>query len=222
MVSMSFIRENTRSKLEKASSPYLIHLPDFISPMVLTWGNLLFSICAGVAFAFQYFTLALILLVSAFLCDSLDGMVARVRNKSSVSGYYLDSGVDRLGEAVWLYGIFISGLFPQNAVFLLAVSAFLINYFRVQQARVFRVHDPGLMEKGERNIYFGFLTLGLSVNINIQALTLSLWFVCILSIATTLQLFRRGVVLTRGTNSSQIIDTQKLLEESPDRILGGT
>ena len=222
MVSMSFIRENSRSKLEKVSYRYLIHLPEFISPSVLTWGNLLFSIFAGVAFAYRNFTFALILLLGAYLCDSLDGMVARVRNKSSISGYYLDSGVDRLGEAVWFYGIFVSGVFPPNAVFLLAVSAFLINYLRVQQARVFRNHDPGLMEKGERNIFFCFFTLGLSMNVNVQVLTFSLWFVCMLSIVTTLQLFIRGVILTRGADSSQIIDTQDFLEESPDRILSGT
>jgi phosphatidylglycerophosphate synthase len=193
MLSLTTLRKPIGFHLESYSRSFVARIPRFISPNLLTWGNLVFSILTGIAFAIRDFNLVFIALSFAFVCDTFDGIIARTRNELSTTGYFLDSGVDRLGEAAFFYGMFLSGLFPDEAILLTAISAFLINYFRVQIFLTSEDNTPGFMEKGDRNFYFFFLVIALVLVVDVNFLILSLWVVCFLSIGTVIQLFVRGI-----------------------------
>ncbi|HYM82040.1 MAG TPA: CDP-alcohol phosphatidyltransferase family protein [Candidatus Limnocylindria bacterium] len=72
---------------------------------VLTVLGLLFSAIAGLAFFEGLFQWGALLTAAAGVCDLLDGQVARRRAGPSRFGAFLDSTLDRFGEALILVGI---------------------------------------------------------------------------------------------------------------------
>jgi len=76
-----------------------------VGPDMLTVAGLVLSLGAAVLFLAGGFQWAALLLAVGGLCDLLDGEVARERNVASTFGAFLDSTLDRLGEAIVLTGI---------------------------------------------------------------------------------------------------------------------
>lgn len=71
----------------------------------LTWAGLAIAVLAGFAFFDGQSRLAALFLALAGLCDILDGELARREGARSRFGAFLDSTLDRLGEAAALVGI---------------------------------------------------------------------------------------------------------------------
>ncbi|OLS24095.1 MAG: hypothetical protein HeimC3_21860 [Candidatus Heimdallarchaeota archaeon LC_3] len=122
-----------QKKIENKIQPIFQFVPSFITPNMLSIGNFFFITIGCMFLYFQMFVFSLFSLVLAFSLDNLDGMLARNKNKDNIHGYYIDGTFDRLGDALWFIALYLTFTSAQTQVMLLAISAFLINYFKSQQ-----------------------------------------------------------------------------------------
>ena len=83
-----------------------------LTPDHLTWAGLVLSILAGVAFYDGQSRVAAAILILGGVCDILDGQLARVGNRVTRFGAFLDSTLDRLGESFVLLGL--AGFYASN------------------------------------------------------------------------------------------------------------
>lgn len=183
------IRVPFKNLIEQKTSGYFIN--SRINPDHLTLANLVFSVSAGVTIYFGEFFLTFILLVLAFLTDTFDGIVARARGISSLRGNYLDSSVDRLGEAAFFIGLYLSSLISEFAVFLLGITTFLAIFFHMQIINRGGKYKPAVFEKGDRNIYF-LIVLVPAIFGYLQPFMISIWVIVLLNCLAVFQLFIRG------------------------------
>jgi CDP-diacylglycerol--glycerol-3-phosphate 3-phosphatidyltransferase len=102
----------------------------------------------------------------AGLFDILDGALARFTNRTTKFGAILDSTLDRLSEALLLFGLLI--LYLNSAytieillIFGVMVGSFLISYIRARAEGLGIECKTGLFTRAERVI---ILALGLIVN----------------------------------------------------------
>lgn len=78
-----------------------------IHPNVITWSALAANLCAGVLFAEGRFRAAGGMVIVAGLCDLLDGPVARIQNRVSLFGGFLDSILDRYADFLLFLGLLV-------------------------------------------------------------------------------------------------------------------
>jgi phosphatidylglycerophosphate synthase len=195
-----------QKKIENKVQPMLRIVPNFVSPNMLSFGNFIFMITGSTFFYFQMYIFSLFSLVIAFSLDNLDGMLARYKNEDNINGYYIDGSFDRLGDIFWFIALYLAFPSLDFQILLLAISAFLINYYRSQQLMIFNINKSGLFDKKERNLLFlGFLIL-LIINADLGFLILIVNVVTILSILTLIQLVIRGLRFSRSTPISDILD----------------
>lgn len=96
------------------------------------------------------------LMIAWGLFDALDGAVARLTNRVSKFGSYLDAMCDRMSEcAAVLAAAYVSGYWILS--FLLAVGVLLVSYAKARAAMEVAVSNlewPDFMERTERSIIF--------------------------------------------------------------------
>lgn len=113
---------------------------------------------------FGRFGYALLLSLPLVFGDALDGTMARMTNSTSKFGGFLDSVVDRFTDAT-IVGAFIAWAIYANQQFtsLVAMGAlatgFLIPYIRAKAESVGIDCKVGLMERTERLLVLGIITL---------------------------------------------------------------
>jgi phosphatidylglycerophosphate synthase len=78
-----------------------------IHPNVITWSALVANFWAGVLFAEGRFQAAGGMVIAAGLCDLLDGPVARLQNRVSLFGGFLDSILDRYADFLLFLGLLV-------------------------------------------------------------------------------------------------------------------
>lgn len=126
----------------------------YISPNALTATGLFFTIIASVTIAHNLFWGGVLILVAGFF-DMLDGVVARVQNRSSDFGAFLDSVSDRYADAFIFLG-FTAHFFQirsMTGIWLTLgtmVGALLISYTRARAEGLGRECKVGFMERPER------------------------------------------------------------------------
>jgi CDP-diacylglycerol---glycerol-3-phosphate 3-phosphatidyltransferase len=81
--------------------------PTRIPPNVITWSALVLNLWAGVLFAAGRFAAAAGMMMLAGLCDLLDGPVARLQDRVSKFGGFLDSILDRYSDLIIFLGILV-------------------------------------------------------------------------------------------------------------------
>jgi len=138
-----------------------------LTGMVLTAGaGVCYAIGAARGFAWTlrprapagaYLLLAGGLLVLASACDMLDGAVARLANKKTRFGAFLDSTLDRYSDFAVYAGIGISYAWqdPANVTFVLLsmvafFSALMISYTRARAEDLIKFAAVGYWQRGER------------------------------------------------------------------------
>ena len=101
--------------------------------------------------------LAAWLLILASACDMLDGAVARLADKATRFGAFLDSTLDRLSDFTVYAGIglYYARLSPANLTFVLAsmlafFNAFMISYTRARAEDIIGDCRAGYWQRGER------------------------------------------------------------------------
>jgi len=123
-----------------------------ISPNVLTFLGLLSA--AMTAFTAASWWAVLFLVISLFF-DGIDGSVAIFQKRESAWGATLDSVVDRISEAFWLYALYVIGIPAWLAIALWSIAAFQ-EYARAKLSSL-GVRDIGVVTPAERPVRASFL-----------------------------------------------------------------
>jgi CDP-diacylglycerol--glycerol-3-phosphate 3-phosphatidyltransferase len=123
-----------------------------ITPNVLTMLGLISAV--GVAFTAQSLWAVALIVVSLFF-DGIDGSVAIFQNRASHWGALLDSVVDRISEALWLYALYVIGV-PAYLCIALWLVASIQEYMRARVSSL-GVKDLGLVTFTERPVRASFV-----------------------------------------------------------------
>ena len=123
-----------------------------ITPNVLTLLGLLSAI--GVALTSQSLWAIALIVVSLFF-DGIDGSVAIFQSRTSNWGAILDSVIDRMSEAFWLYALYSIGV-PAYLCLSLWLVASIQEYMRARVSSL-GVKDLGLVTFTERPVRASFL-----------------------------------------------------------------
>jgi archaetidylinositol phosphate synthase len=100
-----------------------------------------------------YLLLATVLLLFSGFCDALDGIVARLYEKATVFGGFLDSLLDRYADAAVYMGIIIGGLCNVLWGLIAIAGSLLVSYSRARaEAAGIKMESIGLAERAERII----------------------------------------------------------------------
>jgi len=123
-----------------------------ISPNVLT---LLGLVSAGMVALTATSWWAVFFLVFSLFCDGIDGSVAIFQKRDSAWGATLDSVVDRISEAFWLYALYLIGVPAWLAISLWSIAAFQ-EYARAKLSSL-DVTNIGVVTPTERPVRASFL-----------------------------------------------------------------
>lgn len=153
-----------------------------LTPNTLTIAGFLLSLPVAWVLAEGHFLLGggLVLLVSAW--DAVDGSLARATGKASAFGALLDSTLDRLSEAVILFGLLLFfvrlGYWVEPLlVYATFVGSVLVSYVRARAEGLGYKCVVGLLTRPARVVVLG---VGLMAN---QA-PLTLWVLATLTLFT--------------------------------------
>jgi len=126
-----------------------------IPPNVITWSALAANLCAGILFAEGRFPTAGGMVIVAGLCDLLDGPVARLQNRVSLFGGFLDSILDRYADFLLFLGLLV--YYVELNRFRYAVlagaamaGAVMVSYAKARAASLVPESEIGLWERPER------------------------------------------------------------------------
>lgn len=127
-----------------------------VSPFHLTYASFILSIVSAVFYSLAGTSILFAVyggaswLISGFF-DAIDGEVARLSSKTSNLGAYLDSMLDKAGEALVCVGILLSGIVEGVAVLLFCATSLLVSYARARADGVgVSLKGVGIAERAER------------------------------------------------------------------------
>jgi phosphatidylglycerophosphate synthase len=166
------------------------------SPNAITVAGFITTVLSAAFFAFELKAGGLLLILGG-LMDMLDGVVARVNDKVTDFGAFLDSVLDRYSDAFVFLGISVYFYRDGNIIGVVLsmgtmVGAFLISYARARAEGLGKECKIGIMERPERIILlvFGALT-GWMIEV--------LWVMILLTHLTVLQ----RIYHVRGENQTK-------------------
>ena len=156
-----------------------------INPHFLTIAGLLINIGAGVYLAMGYWITGGCLICLGGFFDIFDGAVARVSNRVTKFGGFLDSVIDRYSDTFLLSGIIWyyirqGELGDTFLTLVVLMGSLLIPYSRAKAETFLRRCNIGLMERAERTI---LLALGSIFNI----MPVALWVLAVFTHVTVVQ-----------------------------------
>jgi archaetidylinositol phosphate synthase len=118
-----------------------------------------------------------LLLISGFF-DIVDGQVARVTNKVSKKGGFLDSVFDKMAEVSIFLGLLIGGFAEPYLVFLAITLSLLVSYTRSRAESLgVKLQGIGIGERAERLLVIaiigmiGFMQYAVVIVVIIAAIT---------------------------------------------------
>lgn len=155
---------------------------------MLTVMGLLLSLGAAVLVWYDYYMTAAVLFTAGSLCDMLDGAVARLSEKVTPMGAFLDSTADRVGEGILLTAIALAysrdgDLWMVGAAFITMIGSFLVSYTRARAEALGLDCKVGLMTRPERLV---MLSLGLLLQ-RFGVLSVVMYILAVLTAVTVLQ-----------------------------------
>lgn len=140
--------------LDKPLSPFAKKIN--INPNVLTITGFLITTVAAIVISNDLFIGGLLILLGGVF-DMIDGIIARVNNRTTEFGAFLDSVLDRYSDAFLFLGL--SWYFLKHGSqagvwlsLLTMIGAFLISYTRARAEGLGKECHVGLMERPERII----------------------------------------------------------------------
>ncbi|MGN6614817.1 MAG: CDP-alcohol phosphatidyltransferase family protein [Candidatus Nitrosocosmicus sp.] len=163
-------------------------------PNFWTWMGLFLSIISAIMFSLHspsiganWYTSTVLggifLLIAGFF-DALDGAIARVTNKTSALGGFLDSIIDKVSEIIIFIGILIGNYTNPVLVLVTLSMAILVSYTRARAESVgVDLKGKGIAERAERIIILAILAF-IPFRDNISV---ALWIISVISIITVLQ-----------------------------------
>ena len=169
-----------------------------ISPNTLTILGFLLYLGVAYVLAKGWFFWGGISIIFASLFDTLDGAVARVSNRVSRFGAFLDSNLDRFSEALMYFGLLLYYMHHGTTVNLILVYATIVGSLMVSYARA-RAEGIGVECKEGLLSRFERLAI-LVIALVLDAVPLALW---VLAILTNLTAFQRMYYVWRKTEQKQ-------------------
>jgi len=149
-----------------------------------------------------YLFSAVILLLASGFCDALDGALARLYEKTSPLGGFLDSLLDRYVDASAFCGLILGGLCDPFWGLLALLGSLLTSYARARsEAADVPMETVGVIERAERLLILAFASLLSTVWI--EALR---WSVIILALATNLTVLQRVLYFSKKAASQPADD----------------
>lgn len=134
-----------------------------VSADAVTWASLVLGLFAGAALAEGRFGLAALVGALSFLCDAVDGLIARLTGTASPAGEVLDAAIDRYVDFAWMGGLavyFRGDGFSLGLVLAALLGAVSVSYVTAK-AEAMQVTVPrGTMRRVERCVY---LCLGAAI-----------------------------------------------------------
>lgn len=170
-----------------------------VGPTAVTLAAIPFSLAAAWALGTGRFLLGGIGLALAGLCDSIDGELSRRTGKASRLGAFVDSTVDRFGEAAVLAGVAWYYMAREPRIALLAIGAMvlslLVSYVRARAEGIGLECAVGLFERPVRVLV---LLAGVLIGLG-RYLPVALGVVALGSLVTVVQRVVHVARQARGT-----------------------
>ena len=174
-----------------------------VTPNMLTIFGFLLNLVVAYLLATGNLIAGGIMIIVAGLFDMLDGALAKVTDRTSDFGAFLDSVVDRYSESAVLFGLLLyyyqqpgnQGLIEIVLIYVILVGSMMISYARARAGALQIRNEVGLMARPERII---LLAIGLLVNAYL--LVPVLWFLAIGTQLTALQRVLHVWQVTGGKN----------------------
>ena len=131
-----------------------------VNPNTVTVTGFIVTAVAAIALT-QNLLAGGILIITGGIFDLLDGVIARVNNKATDFGAFLDSVLDRYSDAFLLLGFSLYFLKKDSMTgFMLSIGtmigALIISYAKARAEGLGEKCDTGLMERPERIILMAF------------------------------------------------------------------
>jgi CDP-diacylglycerol--glycerol-3-phosphate 3-phosphatidyltransferase len=131
-----------------------------ISPNAITTAGFFVSVGAAYLLSEGEIVIGGIVMLAGAIMDMFDGAVARLTNKASTFGAFLDSVLDRLGEAAVLFGLLVFYVRDGNEVgaylaFGTVVLSIMVSYSRARAEGLNVQGDVGFMGRPERIVVMG-------------------------------------------------------------------
>ncbi len=172
-----------------------------IPPNVITWSALAANLGAGVLFADGRFREAGGMVIVAGLCDLLDGPVARLQNRVSLFGGFLDSILDRYADFLLFLGLLVYYVEMDRTRYAVLAGAamagaVMVSYAKARAASLVPESDVGFFDRPERLVLIILAALA-------NRMGLALW---ILAIGTNIMVIQR------------IVDTRKQAEAAGNTL----
>jgi CDP-diacylglycerol--glycerol-3-phosphate 3-phosphatidyltransferase len=151
--------------------------PTGIPPNVITWCALIANLWAGMLFAQGRFAAAGGMMILAGLCDLLDGPVARLQNRVSLFGGFLDSILDRYADLILFLGLLVYyaqvNRFPYAMLAGAAMAgSVMVSYAKARAESLVPTSGIGFWERPERLV---LMILGALTN----RIDVALWLLAI-------------------------------------------
>jgi archaetidylinositol phosphate synthase len=121
-----------------------------LNPSVITLSGFGLSVLAATMFASGNLIFASFALLIASFLDVIDGAVARLSNRVTPFGGFLDSVSDRYSDAVILAGIALYLKDHYILIFIVLVGSLLVSYTRARAEKEIEKCDVGVGERAER------------------------------------------------------------------------
>lgn len=138
------------------------------------------------------------LLISGF-CDALDGAIARIHGKTTTFGKFLDSTLDRIADAIILFGIVFGGLCDPLWGFIALTGSLMVSYVRARaEALGVEMEAVGVAERAER-----LIILAAASFLNIIWLDALYWAVILLALLASLTVLQRVAHFLRVSKSRE-------------------
>jgi CDP-diacylglycerol--glycerol-3-phosphate 3-phosphatidyltransferase len=177
-----------------------------LTPNTITVIGLAITVVASTLIAFGLLLPGAALLTAGSLLDAVDGALARAQGSGTAFGGFLDSTLDRSGEAIvyigigtWLMASQADPAWPMLALMIALAGSFLVSYSHARAQGIGLAADVGLAPRTERMVLviagvalagFGFAggliaTLIFLATLTVATVIQRIWHVWRLSQATT-------------------------------------
>ena len=173
------LRDTLKPALEKMGKGFASTglSPNFWTAVGLGFA-ILSAIVYGMGIEFGLIIGGSLLLVSGFF-DIIDGQVARVTDKTSKKGSYIDSMFDKIAEVAIFFGILVGGYAEPYLVFLAITLSLLVSYARAKSDIInVKLQGIGIGERAERLLVIaiigiiGFMEYAVIIVVIIAGITL--------------------------------------------------
>jgi phosphatidylglycerophosphate synthase len=136
-----------RDRLHRWFEPLARHCP--LSPNTITLLALAINIGAAYLLYRRFFLLAIVLVSIGGFADAFDGMVARVQQKTSRYGDFLDHFADRVSDTVLVSGWLLGNEVRVEIALAAMIAVTLNGYIGTQLEATWRERDYGSVGRGE-------------------------------------------------------------------------